>query len=97
MPVYRCIFHGAAGRIVGVKMLGCRSDTGAARQARALFAERRRALTAALWRGRKLVAIVVAPPRLTSPGSEAWKPSRHRFAVVDGSRPRRSSVARPCR
>lgn len=97
MALYRCVFYGAAGRIVGVKLLGCRDETGAAKQARALFAERLRARTAALWRGRKLVAIVVAPLSLTSIGSAAWKPSRHRFAVLDGSRHRRSPPAPPGR
>jgi hypothetical protein len=97
MALYRCVLYGAAGRIVGVKLLACRNETGAARQARGLFAERPRARTAALWRGRKLVAIVVAPPRLTSIGSAAGTPSRCRFAVLDGSRHRRLSAARPCR
>ena len=91
MAFYRCIFYGAAGRIVGVKLLACRNETGAAKQARSLFAARLRARTAALWRGRKLVAIVASPLRPTSIGSAAWMPSRHRFAVVDGSRHRRSS------
>ena len=98
MAFYRCVFYAAAGRIVGVKVLACGNETGAAKQARALFAERPRARTAALWRGRKLVALVVAPPPLISPaGSAAWKSSRYRFAVLDGSRHRRSSAARPCR
>ena len=96
MALYRCVFYGAAGRIVGVTLLDCRHETGAAKQARALFAERRRALTAALWRGRKLVAIVVAPLRVISIGSAAWTPSRHRFAVLDGSRHRRSPPTTPC-
>ena len=97
MALYRCIFYGAAGRIVGVKLLGCRHEKGAARQARSLFAERQRARTAALWRGRKLVAIVVAPQRFTSIGSAAWTPSRHRFAVLDGSRRRTASPTTPGR
>jgi hypothetical protein len=94
MAHYRCVFHGAAGRIVGVKLLDCRDANGSARRARALFAERPRARLAALWRGRKLVAIVASPPRLTSVGSAAWAPSRHRFAVLDGSRRHRPSPAR---
>ena len=97
MALYRCIFYGAAGRIVGVKLLACRDRTGAAKQVRALFAKRPRARTAALRLGRKLVAIVVAPPSLISPGSAAWKRSRYRFAVLDGSRRHRSSPTSPGR
>jgi hypothetical protein len=97
MALYRCIFYAAAGRIVGVKLLDCRDGRGAARRARALFAERPRARIAALWRGRKLVAIAVSPLSLTSIGSAAWTPSRYRLAVLDGSRHRRSSPTSPGR
>ena len=97
MALYRCIFYGAANRIVGVKLLDCRNAAGAARRARALFAERPRARLAALRRGRKLIAIVAPPPRLISVGSAAWTPSRHRFAVLDGSRHHRPSLACPGR
>ena len=90
MALYRCVFYATAGRIVGVMLLDCRDKTGAAKRARASFAARPRARTAALWRGRKLVAIVVAPPLFTSAGSTAWRPSRYRFQVLDGSRHRKA-------
>ena len=62
MALYRCVFYGMADRIVGVTLLDCRDKTGAARRARALLAERPRARSAALWRGRQLVGIVLSPP-----------------------------------